>query len=148
MKKTGDNISTKSANWKFSGEMVNNFESHVSKSVPIYKRGHELIIQLSDFFVKQDSIVYDIGSSTGTLLNMIHKRHSNKKLKLIGIEKIPEMIHQAKKNKVHKSIQYVNKDIEKIKLKKSDMIISNFTMQFIRPKKRQDIINKIYEKLL
>ena len=57
------------------------------------------------------------------------------------------MIHQAKKNKTHKSIQYLNKDVEKIKLKKSDMIISNFTMQFIRSKKRQDIINKIYESL-
>ena len=64
MKKTGDNISSENADWKFSGEMVNDFENHVSKSVPIYKRGHEIIIKLSDFFVK-DSLVYDIGCSTG-----------------------------------------------------------------------------------
>ena len=49
MGKTGDNISSGNANWKFSGKMVNDFESHVSKSVPIYNRGHELIIKLSDF---------------------------------------------------------------------------------------------------
>ena len=65
MKKTGDNISSENADWKFSGEMVNDFENHVSKSVPIYKRGHEIIIKLSDFFVKKDSLVYDIGCSTG-----------------------------------------------------------------------------------
>ena len=54
MKKTGDNISSENANWKFSGKMVNDFEDHVSKSVPIYNRGHELIVQLSDFFIKND----------------------------------------------------------------------------------------------
>ena len=35
MKKTGDNISSENANWKFSGKMVNDFEDRVSKSVPI-----------------------------------------------------------------------------------------------------------------
>ena len=46
MTKTGDNIYSENANWKFSGKMVNDFESHVSKSVPIYNRGHELILKL------------------------------------------------------------------------------------------------------
>ena len=55
MGKTGDNISSENANLKFSGKMVTDFESHVSKSVPIYNRGHELILKLSDFFIKNES---------------------------------------------------------------------------------------------
>ena len=57
MNKTGDNIESENANWKFSGNVVKEFESHVSKSVPIYNRGHELIIKFSDFFVKNDSLL-------------------------------------------------------------------------------------------
>ena len=147
MKTKNYNILAKNSSWTFGKKVPKKFDLHIKKSVPFYEESQNLICNLSDFFLQDGSIVYDIGSSTGTTLNMIHKRHSNKKLKLIGIEKIPEMIHQAKKNKTHKSIQYLNKDVEKIKLKKSDMIISNFTMQFIRSKKRQDIINKIYESL-
>ena len=47
---TGDNIEAQTGLWKFNGEMVKSFDKHVEKSVPLYKEGHELICQLSDFF--------------------------------------------------------------------------------------------------
>ena len=147
MNKKNYNILAKNSSWTFSGKVSKKFDQHIKKSIPFYDETHNLICNLSDFFVQDGSIVYDIRSSTGTTLNMIYKRHSNKKLKLIGIEKVPEMILQAKKNRVNKSIQYLNKDMEKIVLKKSDMIISNFTIQFIRAQKRQIIIDKIYKSL-
>ena len=78
MKNSGDNRSSENANWKFSGNMVKDFEKHVSKSVPIYDRGQDLIIQLSDYFIKKDSIIYDIGCSTGKLLFKLIE-HSERK---------------------------------------------------------------------
>ena len=60
------------------------------------------------------------------------------------------MIIQAKKenlNKNNKNIKYINKDITKMKFKKSDLITSCYTIQFINPKNRQEIINKIYKSL-
>ena len=130
--------------WKKSSKK---FDEHIKKSVPFYEESHNLICNLSDFFLHESSIVYDIGSSTGTCLNKIFQRHPNKKLKLIGIEKVPEMIKQANKLKVNKSIKYINKDIEKVDFKKCDLVISNFTFQFIKTKKRQEIMNKIYNSL-
>lgn len=109
----------------------------------------ELIINLSDFFLKKNSICYDLGSSTGTLINKISNRHKDKKIQFYGIEIEKKMIEQAKKIK-HKSlnkIKYLNKDLKKIKLQKTEMIISCYTIQFIDPKFRQDIINKIYKSL-
>lgn len=147
MKKKNFNILAKNSSWTFTGKVSEKFDQHIQKSIPFYDETHNLISNLSDFFLQDGSIVYDIGSSTGTTLNMIHKRHSNKRLKLIGIEKVPEMVLRAKKKRINKSIQFLNKDIEKITLKKSDMIISNFTIQFLRAKKRQDIVNKIYKSL-
>ena len=40
----GDNISTQNAGWKFSGEMVKDFEEHVQKSVPLYNEGLDIIL--------------------------------------------------------------------------------------------------------
>ena len=77
MSKSGDNISKENASWNFKGDVVKKSDNHVSKSVPIYNRGHDLIIQLSDFFIKEDSLVYDLGCSTGKLLiNLVgHNKH-------------------------------------------------------------------------
>ena len=47
--------------------MVKNFQTHIQKSVPFYHQGHELILNLSDNFVKDDTINYEIGASTGVL---------------------------------------------------------------------------------
>lgn len=153
MGKTGDNIKSENANWKFSGKMVNDFESHVSKSVPIYDRGHNLILQLSDFFIKEDSVVYDIGCSTGKLLtNLIeHNSHKNKS-RYIGLDIEKDMIKFAKekqkKLKIDGSkLKFHSTDAVTFDLSPSDYIISYFTIQFIHPKHRQDLINKIYKSL-
>lgn len=153
MNKTGDNIESENANWKFSGNVVKEFESHVSKSVPIYNRGHELIIKLSDFFIKNESLVYDIGCSTGKLLIDLIKHNKNKdKSKFIGLDLENDMIKFAKenqkKNKIENSkLKFFNEDAVTFEYQKNDFIISYFTIQFIHPKHRQGLINKIYESL-
>ena len=151
MKKTGDNISSENANWKFSGKMVNEFDSHVSKSVPIYNRGHELIIKLSDYFIKDDSTVYDIGCSTGNLLINLSKHNKNKvNTKYIGIDVEKDMIKYAnsEKKKLNlNKLEFINDDAVTFNLDNSDFIISFFTIQFIHPKHRQTVIDKIYKSL-
>ena len=48
MKKNTDVVSAERANWKFNGDLVNSFDAHISKSVPLYKEGHDLICDMSD----------------------------------------------------------------------------------------------------
>ena len=142
-------IPAKNASWTFGGNVAKKFNFHISKSVPYYNEGHDLVANLSDFFLKNNSVFYDVGSSTGTMLNKIALRHKLKKVNMYGIETVPEMIKEAKKNKnkTNSKINYLNKDINKIKLKKSDLILSYYTIQFIPPKYRQIIIDKIFKSL-
>ena len=64
----GDQIKAQRASWNFDGDIANSFDTHVSKSVPGYSEGHEIIASLSDFFLTKDnSYIVDIGSSTGSL---------------------------------------------------------------------------------
>ena len=80
MRKYPKAILSKNSSWTFKGNIAKKFSSHISQSVPYYQDGHSLIANLSDFFLKENSICYDIGSSTGTMLNKIASRHKAKKL--------------------------------------------------------------------
>ena len=139
------------SNWKFNGEIINDFETHIKKSVPNYTQGHDLILKLSDFFVKEDSLIYEIGSSTGILSFHLAKRHSKKQnTKFIAIEIEQDMINYAKTKYNSPNLEFLQEDIITYDLNQnfnSDMIISYYTMQFIHPKFRQNIFNNIYNNL-
>lgn len=143
--KVDKKISSKRSNWKFDKNVVENFDSHINQSVPFYKISHDLTIKLSDFFLKEKSTCYDLGCSTGNLLKTIEKKHSQKKINFYGLDQSKHMIKVAKKGK--HNINFSNKNLEKIEFKKSDMIISLYTIQFLQPKFRQQLFKKIYNSL-
>ncbi len=147
----GDNIKAIRASWDFSGNTALNFDKHVSKSVPGYKEGHDIILTLSDYFVtKKNSYIIDIGSSTGILLRKLSDRHENKELNLLGIDSVEEMckIAREKNSGSKNNILFECNDFLSFELKESVSIyISYYTMQFIHPSIRQDFINKIYHSL-
>ena len=147
MSQSGDKIEAKNANWKFNGGMVEHFEEHVSKSVPLYKEGHELITKLSDYFVKDDSICYELGSSAGTLTNKLAKRHEFRAAKFIGLEIESDMVKKANELYTGENLSFSCDDMNTVTLEKADLIVSYYTIQFIHPKLRQQLINKIYDSL-
>ncbi len=146
--KVDKNLFAKNSSWSFDKNVPRKFDKHIYKSVPLYHQMHWLCEQLSDFYVKEDSVIYDIGCSTGTLLKKIASRHKEKrKAKYIGIDIIKKMTDFAKKNNSHKQIKFLNKNIVNYKLNSSDFIICFYTLQFIHPKHRQKVFNKIYKSL-
>ena len=70
-------------------------------------------------------------------------------MNIYGIDVEKNMIKVAKKKlkKTKNKVFLKCLDINKIKFKKSDLIIAYYTIQFIRPKYRQTLINKIYKSL-
>ena len=51
--KVDKNLKSKRSNWEFDKQIVNKFESHVEKSVPFYNISHEIVLGLSDYFLKK-----------------------------------------------------------------------------------------------
>ena len=77
---TGDSIFKNNSDWSFGGNVFKNFEKHIDiKSVPLYRKTHELYLNFSDFFLQSNSTILDIGCSTGNFLNSVYKRHLNEK---------------------------------------------------------------------
>ncbi len=148
MEKTGDSIQAKNASWTFGGDVCDNFDAHVSKSVPLYAVGHDLILKVSDFFLNDASVCYELGCSTGALTYALATRNQNKKAKFIGIDIEAPMIDKAKKRcQGMKNVILKTQDIMDVEFDKSDLIIAYYTVQFVRPKNRQVLFDRIFQAL-
>jgi len=152
--RAGDQIDAKRGGWDFDENVVSTFDEHVSKSVPGYSAGHDIVCGLTDYFVSNGSDVYEIGCSTGTLLNKIANTCEGKsEVNFIGIDISEPMITTAKANHGKSSLsgnntlQFEVADISDFELNHSSMIVCYYTMQFIRPAVRQMIFDKIYDSL-
>lgn len=145
-KVVGDKIKAANAGWSFAGEVCENFDQHVLKSVPFYEEGHTLITQLSDYFLNDQSLCYDIGCSTGTLLNKIAHR-CEKSVQFIGYDRETTMIEKAKLKREDERICLHCDELMNVEFEKADLIISYYTMQFVPPKHRQILFDRIYQAL-
>ncbi len=144
-RKLDKKIITNKNTWTFKSKSVaENFDEHVQKSVPFYEHSHKLAVGISEFFLKDNSICCDLGCSTGSLLNKIRKQNKDKKIKYYGYDSSSNMIKLAKRNK---NIIFKKSDLNKLKLPQSDFILSLFTIQFIEPKNRQKLFDKIFNSL-
>ncbi len=142
---SGDGIKAGNAAWKFSGEMVDQFETHVARSVPFYEEGHDLVVKLSDYFIKEDSLCYELGASTGKLSYKLASHHD--KGEFVAIELEEDMVKKGEKAYHHDRLTFVCADVTNFDFKKTDLIVAYYTVQFIHPKQRQALIDKVYDAL-
>jgi tRNA (cmo5U34)-methyltransferase len=145
----GEDIRAQNAGWTFKGKVADTFGDHVRRSVPFYEAGHDLVCKLSDYFAKEDSICYEIGTSVGELLFKLARHHRSKEnIKWIGIDSEEAMIRKAHENLkgVH-NVSLEAADVVHYDFEKADLIVSYYTLQFIPPKFRQQVIDKIYRSL-
>jgi tRNA (cmo5U34)-methyltransferase len=143
----GDSISADNAAWSFGGEIPKHFQDHVTRSVPLYVEGHDVIVKLSDFFLSEGSICYELGCSTGELIHKIAIGNRQRGIRAIGIDIEGDMIAYARKYWTGTPVTFVHENIVDMDFEPCDLIVSYYTMQFIRPRDRQIVFDRIYESL-
>jgi len=149
IKKHGLNkVIAERCNWSFD-EVAEQFEEHIEQSVPNYRAGHDLICRFSDYFLRNDSQVYEVGSSTGALARrFLEWNEQRADLHYTGLEISPKMVDFAKsKSAGGKRMNLLCEDITTFELEPCSLVISYYTFQFIHPAYRQAVFNKIYEAL-
>ena len=149
MTNVGDNIVAGNSSWTFGNGVSESFDEHVRKSVPFYNAGHDLICKVSDYFVGEDSVVYELGSSTGELTYKLAKRNEHKKnARFVGIDIELEMTEKARlKVGSLANVDFIADDILTHDYQKTDFLVSYYTIQFTRPAMRQLLFDRIYERL-
>jgi tRNA (cmo5U34)-methyltransferase len=151
IKSVGDNLSSSSAGWKFSGKVAEAFTEHAGRSIPLYNQGHELILKTAEFFLQKDSLCYDIGISNGRLLGLLCEYFSGKGIRWVGIDSEPDMVEASRlhllKYNEHEHIELLNGDVMELEFASCDLIICYYTLQFIAPRNRQILLDRMYKAL-
>ena len=134
--------------WSFD-DVAEDFEAHIQQSVPNYHAGHELICRFSDFMLRDDSLIYDLGCSTGALARKLlqwNERRSS--LKYIGIDESEQHIQIASQQNADDSrFEAQCADLAAYSYQPATVMVSYYTLQFIRPAFRQQLLNDIYANL-
>lgn len=144
----GNDIEAANARWGFGGDVANGFDAHIERSVPGYREVHELVASLSDFFVHDGSLVYELGCSTGALTQKLGKRHADRDVRVIGVDREAQMVNIARKRcESLPRVSISESDIYEVELEPASLIVACFTMQFVRPVVRQHMFDRIYEAL-
>ena len=134
--------------FEFDAEVAAVFDDMLERSVPFYKESQKI----TEFFalknLKKNGILYDLGCSTGTLLLNIHRKLQFDAV-LIGLDNSEAMLAQAKRKceAYGADITLCSADILEYQYKKADVFISNYTLQFIRPLVREELLKKIASSL-
>jgi tRNA (cmo5U34)-methyltransferase len=121
----------------FGFSTIKNFDEHINNSISNYSSLHNLTIQISDFFIKDNGYVYDIGCSTGKMAKKLKKKYPN--ANIIGIEK--------EKNIAEYEDVIIADALEYNYEKKTNLFLCIFTLQFIERDERQKMLEKIYSAL-
>ena len=124
------------------------FDDMLSRSVPYYNDVIELICRLILSHKKDNLSILDLGSSTAKLLIELYKE-ADFPIRLKGVDNSPAMIERAlsKAKAFGADIELIEGDILEYPISNEDIVVSNYTLQFIRPIKRPPLVKKIYDGL-
>ncbi len=147
--RVGHNIRANNANWTFGGDVPATFVDHIRQSVPLYEQGHSLVVELSDFFISASSLTYEIGVSTGELLRKLAEHHAGRPgARWVGLDVEGAMVGQARRHcEAAPNVEILHEDARLFDFEKADLIVSYYTMQFVPPRDRQMLFDKIYQAL-
>lgn len=124
------------------------FDDMVNRSIPHYAEVLSICADFALMHLKQDSTLLDLGTSTGAMLIEIAKK-AKIPLKLYGIDNAASMLQKAqnKLNAYGMDARLICGDILEVEFPKSDCVVANYTLQFVRPLLREELVKKIYDSL-
>lgn len=128
------------------------FDNHISQSIRGYNDLIGDVINLSQYFVENNTIVYDIGCSTGKMLKSMIKQ--NEKIApnsaYVGIEIEEDFFkHFHSDSKEYSNLSFLREDVRRVEFQpNTSLVTSIFTLQFMPRQDRQDVINRIYDCLI
>jgi tRNA (cmo5U34)-methyltransferase len=144
----GDGITTLAGSWTFGGEVPAAFDSHVSRSVPAYAEGQELIADIADQLVPPGGRVYDLGCSTGALTAKLAARLGPRRVEVIGVDREPGMIERARERCAGlESVRLESASLHELTFEPADLVVSYYTLQFVPLRSRAEIVGRIHDAL-
>ncbi|CAG37819.1 carboxy-S-adenosyl-L-methionine synthase CmoA [Desulfotalea psychrophila] len=137
--------------FEFNSRVVEVFDDMLDRSVPFYKEVIQASAQLLQRHLKENDSVYDLGSSTGTTLLELSRVLKRQDISYVGIDASKPMLEKARlKAELYSKgdqFSFLEEDITQFCHQEAGAVILHYTLQFIRPMQREEVMRRIYASL-
>lgn len=137
------------ANFSFSN--IQDFDQHIAREIRGYKILDQIVGGMADAFIEDATNVYDIGCSTGRLINALSANLEQdpdevRKVQFIGYEPNPNLTRDftPANDQVTVRQEVVTEDTQ---FENASLVTSMFTLQFVPTRTRQAILENIHNGL-
>ena len=137
--------------FEFNDRVVEVFDDMLDRSIPFYKEVILSTSRLLQTFLHESDTVYDLGCATGSTLLELARLLPDKNLQFIGVDNSAPMLEKARlKTELFSKqdvISFRQEDITAMDHTGAGAFILNYTLQFIRPLKREEFIRSLFASL-
>jgi len=138
----------------FSEEVASVFDDMLVRSVPLYQEQQCMVRELAEKFWIPGTDVYDLGCSTATTLLSLCRAIPGPAL-FVGYDSSPPMLDRARQcvrdagfaERIELREGDLNGDLALLELRNASVVTLCWTLQFIRPLRRDALIKWIYDGL-
>jgi tRNA (cmo5U34)-methyltransferase len=142
-------------NFEFNAEVAEVFDDMLERSVPLYLEQQGMIRSLCKNLWIPDTKLYDLGCSTATTLIGLGAVLPPT-ARLVGYDNSPPMLERAKRNVEENHLEErielrhgdFNGQLSDLPLENAGVVAMCWTLQFIRPLRRDNLIRWIYDALV
>ncbi len=138
--------------FKFDQQVVRVFPDMIQRSVP----GYGLVLELSGLLARRrvtaGSHVYDLGCSLGASTLAVRRNILHRDCRIIGVDNSAAMVERCRQmlaaDNSRVPVEIIQADILEATISNASLVMLNFTLQFIDPDQRLDLLQNIYQGLL
>lgn len=144
------------SDFEFDHEVVRVFPDMIKRSVPGYPTIIETIGLIAGQYASPDSMIYDLGCSLGAATQSMRRHVRASGCRIIAVDNSAPMVERcqeylrAQDAMVEEltEAEVVLADITEFELQPCSVVVLNFTLQFIPPQRRIELLTRIHQALL
>ncbi|QLF92231.1 carboxy-S-adenosyl-L-methionine synthase CmoA [Pseudomonas sp. ABC1] len=140
----------------FNEDVARVFPDMIKRSVPGYPTIVENIGVLAANFAQPDSHLYDLGCSLGAVTQALRRHVRNDNCRVIAVDNSPAMVERCREY-LHAQdamfqellpVDVLEGDILELDFQPASLVALNFTLQFVPPPQRPQLLRRIRQALL
>ena len=137
-----------SGSFEFDEAVAGVFPDMLRRSIPGYAATIRAIGALASRFVQPGTRCYDLGCSLGAATMAIRNNVSVPDCEIIAVDNSPAMIDRFRgrltaEDRSDPVVTLLSDDIQDVPISQASLVVLNYTLQFLEPVARGDMINRI-----
>lgn len=121
------------------------FPDMIGRSVPGYPAIVNMIQLLAERYAQADSTLFDLGCSLGASTVALAEGARDRGCHIVGVDNAPPMLARAAALTAerHPEVEWRRADVRDVPIADASVVVLNFTLQFIPPSDRLELLSRI-----